>query len=267
MRFAIPDGYYLIVSYILAGVIGLCVGSFLNVVIYRVPRHMSLASPPSHCPKCGYQLRWYDNIPVISYLFLKGKCRSCREPISFRYTAVELLNMLLWLLSVWRFHDHVIWMAISIIVSSAALCVCFIDLENMIIPDRFHIILAVCAVPAMLADVDFPWYSHLIGLAAAGLIFWGTACLGEKILGREALGGGDIKLAAVSGFLLGWERALLMMLIASISGSVVMLVRKRRSARKESEETPFAPFLSAGLVIAQLFGAAIIHMYIGLLLS
>ena len=91
---------YLVFTYVLTGLLGLCIGSFLNVVIYRVPLGMSVVYPPSHCPKCDYKLKWYDNIPVLSYCLLGGKCRSCGEHISFRYTVVELANMLLWLASV-----------------------------------------------------------------------------------------------------------------------------------------------------------------------
>ena len=102
------DEYILIVTYILAGLVGLCVGSFLNVVIYRVPNDMSLAKPASHCPKCGYVLHWYDNIPILSYLMLGGKCRKCKEHISIRYTLVEIFNMLLWLLSVYLFWEELL---------------------------------------------------------------------------------------------------------------------------------------------------------------
>ena len=100
------DDYILIVTYILSGLIGLCVGSFLNVVIYRIPNNMNLSKPASHCPKCDYQLHWYDNIPVLSYLMLGGKCRKCKQPISIRYMLVELSNMLLWLLAVYLFWEN-----------------------------------------------------------------------------------------------------------------------------------------------------------------
>ena len=100
------DVYYLVVAYVFAGLFGICIGSFLNVVIYRVPNGMSVAFPGSHCPKCGYQLKWYDNIPVLSYLMLGGKCRGCKERISPRYATVELANMLLWLLSVALFWER-----------------------------------------------------------------------------------------------------------------------------------------------------------------
>ena len=125
------ETYYLIVTYVLFGLFGLCVGSFLNVVIYRLPNGMSLAKPNSHCPKCKYELRWYDNIPVISYLMLGGKCRSCKTHISFRYTAVELANMIMWLASALLFWERSVVMAIIYaIVSSLFICIFFIDLED-----------------------------------------------------------------------------------------------------------------------------------------
>ena len=137
------DNYYLIVTYILAGLIGLCVGSFLNVVIYRVPNEMSLSKPRSHCPKCDCVLHWYDNIPILSYIMLGGKCRNCKESISIRYTLVEILNMLLWILSVYLFYEvSIVYCIISMICCSLLICVFFIDLEHMLIFNRFSISIA-----------------------------------------------------------------------------------------------------------------------------
>ena len=129
--------FYLVCVYILTGLLGLCVGSFLNVVIYRLPKEMSLVVPPSHCTSCGYRLKWYDNIPLVSYFLVGGRCRRCRERISFRYVTIELLNMLLWLLSVLCF-----WGESSVkAVTAAVICSCFIcifciDIEHMLIFNR-----------------------------------------------------------------------------------------------------------------------------------
>lgn len=256
----IMNKFYLIVIYILTGVIGLCVGSFLNVVIYRVPENMSLANPPSHCPKCNYRLRWYDNIPVLSYIVLGGKCRSCKQHISFRYTAVEIANTVLWLICAFMYAEtQPFYAVISAFVCSVCICVFCIDLEHMLIFDRFQIMLAVAAIAIIFFDVDFDWISHLIGFGAATLVFIGISLIMSKVLGRDAMGGGDVKFAMCSGLLLGWQRFLLMMLIASLTGSVYMLFRKRKDG--ESKEIPFGPFLSSGLVIAMLFGSKIIGWY------
>ena len=141
----------MIVVYVLAGLLGLCVGSFLNVVIYRVPNGMSIATPPSHCPKCGYRLRAVDNIPVLSYVFLGGKCHNCKEHISFRYTAVELLNMALWLLCVLIFwKKSIVYACMAAAACSVFICIAFIDLEHQLIFDRFIITLFVLGVVAII---------------------------------------------------------------------------------------------------------------------
>lgn len=263
MIISIESGYYLVVTYILAGIVGLCVGSFLNVVIYRVPEGMSVVRPASHCPKCGYVLRWYDNIPILSYCLLGGRCRSCREPISFRYTAVEAVNTIFWLLCVKHFHGNILYCFVSMAALSVCICVFFIDLEHSIIPDRFQIILAVLAVAAVLLDTGYSWISHLIGFLAATVVFLAVGLTVSRKMGREALGGGDVKFAMCAGLLLGWQKFLLMMLVASISGSVLMLAKKKREG--ESCETPFAPFLTSGMAIAVLYGDQIIHWYCTLL--
>ena len=284
------DEFYKITAYILAGILGLCVGSFLNVVIHRLPRGMRLDRPASHCPGCGYQLRWYDNIPVISYLILGGRCRSCRTHISFRYTAVELLNTALWLLSIWAFWDDSIPFAcISAVAASLLLTVAFIDLEHMVVFDRFHVMLGVLGVAAVFTDPEYGWLSHLIGAGAGFLVFFGVAAFFYYCLHRDALGGGDIKLAAVAGLLLGWERLLLAVLIASFSASLVLPILARRARGEETPESgeaepvdgeegseeeteeeagpgefPFCPFLVVGFLVALYFGAPIIEAYLSL---
>lgn len=257
--------------YVLTGVLGLCVGSFLNVVIYRVPLKMSLAKPASHCPKCGYKLKWYDNIPVLSYIILGGRCRKCRERISFRYTAVELGNAALWLFSVWMFWGKSIPFAlISAAALSALVCVFFIDLEHKLVFDRFVIVLGVLGIGATFLDPYFRWYSHLIGGAAGFLLFLGVWALFRLIAKRDGLGGGDIKLAGACGLLLGWERMLLSVLLASLCACIVLpivgAVRRRKGKQKEEDkEYPFAPFLSAAFALALLFGNFAIQAYMSLL--
>ena len=230
------EQFYKITAYILAGIVGLCVGSFLNVVIHRLPRGMRLDRPASHCPQCGYQLKWYDNIPVISYLILGGRCRSCRAHIPFRYTAVELLNAALWLLSVWAFWEESIPFAcLSALTASLLISVAFIDLEHMVVFDRFHLMLGAIGAAALFLDPEYGWLSHLIGAAVGLLFFLGIAALFYYGFHRDALGGGDIKLAAVMGLLLGWQRMMLAVLIASLSASVVLLLLSHRARTSEGE--------------------------------
>ena len=263
--------FYTVVTYVLAGLLGLCVGSFLNVVIYRVPNGMSLATPSSHCPRCKYVLKWYDNVPVLSYLFLGGKCRKCKVRIPVRYTLVEIANMLLWLLCVYLLWDRsVVLCVLSAIASSVFLCVFFIDLEHKLIFDRFVIILAALGIVWMFFDTDFVWYSHLIGGVAGFAAFWLIGYLFYKLRGIEGLGGGDVKLVGAAGLLLGWERMLLSVLIASILASIVLIfatkiAQKRGNDDADSREYPFAPFLTLGFTVSMFFGTKIIAAYLSLL--
>lgn len=255
---------YLISAFVLSGILGLCVGSFLNVVIYRVPKKMSLAKPNSHCPACQYQLRWYDNIPVLSYVILRGKCRSCKTHISFRYTAVEIANTLLWLLCAFLFWEKSIPIAcIYMIVSSVFLCIFFIDLEHQIIPDRFQIFLLILGVVSIFFDRDVGWLSKLIGGVCGFLLFYLISWGFERLCGKEGLGGGDVKLAGVVGLLLGWERFLLGLLVATIPAAIILLILSK-GKEENNRQFPFAPFLVVGFGISMLFGTQIIAWYLSL---
>lgn len=264
------DEYYKIVAYILAALLGVCVGSFLNVVIYRVPIGMNLAKPDSHCPKCNYRLRWYDNIPVFSYLILGGKCRSCKTHISFRYTAVELFNTLAWVLAVAMFWDESkIFTVLVALASSLLICVFFIDLEHMLVFDRFVMLLLILGVLAAFFDPYYGWVSHLIGGVAGFAVLYGMQAFFYYALKKDGLGGGDIKLTGAVGLLLGWERLLLAMVLASVSACVILMILQRKQGNDEGEEDsdkeyPFAPFLCSGFWVALTFGAQIITWYLSL---
>ena len=257
--------YFKIVAYVLSVVVGLCIGSFLNVVIYRLPNNMSLAKPSSHCPKCNYSLKWYDNIPVISYLILGGKCRSCKTKISFRYTLVELLTALSFGFSVFMFWNTSIPLAlIYMAVSAIFICVFFIDLEHKIIFDRFHLILLALGVASIFFD-SYGWLSHLLGGAIGFTVFFSVSYIFEKVCGKEGLGGGDVKLVGVVGLLLGWERLLLSMLVSTIPAVIILLALSKKDATEEEKQFPFAPFLVVGFFVATFFGTPIINWYLNLL--
>lgn len=263
---------YLVFTYILTGLLGLCIGSFLNVVIYRVPLGMSVAYPPSHCPNCHYKLKWYDNIPILSYCILKGKCRGCGSHISFRYTIVELANMIFWLGSVFLFFSFdtydIIRTVCTAVLASVLICVCFIDWEHQIIPDRFSVILAVLGVVITVSDAlltDSRWMDHLIGLAAGGGFFLTVYLLAKLIYKREGIGFGDVKLMAAAGLYLGWIHTFIAVLIGSVTGSVILLIMKAKSKSERFTEYPFAPFLTVGILIVAFFGDAITLWYLNLL--
>ena len=264
------DKYIEIVAYVMFAIVGLCVGSFLNVVIYRVPNKMNLAFPASHCTTCDYTLKWYDNIPVLSYLMLGGKCRSCKQRISPRYMLVEIFNALLWTLSVLMFWEievkAIIYTCMAVVVSSVLICIFFIDLEHMIIYNRFTFTVAVCGLVAAGLNTT-RWYDHLIGAAAGAIVFLAIYFGSILIIKREGLGFGDVKLAAAAGLLLGWQKFLLAMLIASVVGSIVLLVLRAVRKDEQGREYPFAPFIVAGMLFALFFGDPVINWYLGLILG
>lgn len=258
------DGFYLICAYVLSAVLGLCVGSFLNVVIYRLPLNMSLSKPNSHCTHCGYELRWYDNIPLLSYVMLGGRCRKCKKHISLRYTVVELVNMILWLLTAYLFIEKSIPLAcIYMIALSVFICIFFIDLEHKIIFDRFQIILLLLGMLSIIFDRDYGWLSHVIGGVGGFLVFYLISLAYEKLCHLEGLGGGDVKLAGVVGLLLGWEKLLFGLVAATIPAAVILLILSR-GKEGENRQFPFAPFLTIGFAVSMLFGRQIIEWYVSL---
>lgn len=258
-----------IIVYLLAGVFGLCVGSFLNVVIYRLPRGMSLVSPSSHCPACGARIRPYDNIPLLSYLILRGRCRRCGARISPRYPAVELANCLLWLGSAaWFYGCGMGMVAVGCVASSALIVVFCADLETMLIPDSAVIVLVLCAVAALLLDVfgmgtGVAWQDRLIGMAAA-FVFFALLHFVPKLARRECLGFGDVKLMTAAGLLLGWQSLLAAVLFGSAAAALVMLPLAFSRERGAERAFPFAPFLAAAVLVCLFFGQDAVAWYLGL---
>jgi leader peptidase (prepilin peptidase)/N-methyltransferase len=253
--------------YILAGILGLCVGSFLNVVIYRLPNGMNLSRPGSHCTKCNYTLKWYDNVPVLSYLLLGGRCRKCKTRISPRYMIVEIVNAVLWLLSTKMFWGSSPVYACAVAVAcSALICIFFIDLEHMLIYNRFTVLVALCGVVGMFTRSGTAWQDRLIGAVAGGVVFLGLYYGALAALKQEGLGFGDVKYAAAAGLLLGWQKLLFAVLAASVTGAVVMVITNRLTKAEKRKEYPFGPYLVAGTLIALFIGDRVISWYLGLLL-
>jgi len=254
-------------------VFGLCIGSFLNVVIYRLPLGMNLAKPPSHCTVCNHQLAWYDNVPLFSYLFLGGKCRYCRAPISPRYFVVELTNCVMWVVCgvVWAKND----IGFAIVCAAAVsvlLCIALCDIDNLFIPDSLQIALGVVAVAAIFLDPSSPWQEKLLGfsLGSGCMIFFYLLCF--PLFGREGLGVGDIKLVAACGLLLGWKN-ICVALVLCIAAAVVDVVVRKISLRKLYNDLPlsevgefaFGPYIVWGTVGAMFFGNTLFNAYTSLL--
>jgi leader peptidase (prepilin peptidase)/N-methyltransferase len=240
-----------------AGVLGAIFGSFLNVVAYRLPRHESLVVPASHCPKCGTPLKAYDNIPILSWLLLRGHCRSCAASISPRYPLVEALTAALCVGAVLT-HESSVGIATSIVAVLLVIPAALIDLEYRIIPNRLTALGAVLALLVGLAFDPAGEPERLIAAAAAG----GFLLLAAVVY-PGGMGMGDVKLAAVLGLLLGRTVAAAI-LIALLSGVVVGVVVIARKGQREGRKTavPFGPFLALGALVAVFAGQAMVDLYV-----
>ena len=248
---------------VVCGLLGLAVGSFLNVVIYRVPRKESVVRPRSRCPGCGTQLADRDNIPVLSWILLRGRCRTCGEPISARYPLVELGTAALFVSAALRFGLD--WVLPAYLVFFAALvAVTFIDLEHYIIPNRIVYPTLFVSVPLLvLAAAAQNEWSELLRAGEGAALAWGFLLVVHLIQPR-GMGFGDVRLAAVLGLFLGWldlRHVFLGLFGGFLFGSVssIVLIALRRRGRKD--QIPFGPFLAAGAVAAVLFGSPIINWY------
>ena len=252
------DAYQLAILALL----GLAVGSFLNVCIHRLPRDQSLNSPPSRCPACEYRLRWFDNVPVLSYVLLGGRCRKCRTWISIRYPIVELITMALFLV-----HGAVFgWSALLVprLAFACAMVVLFaIDLEHQLLP---NVITLPGIVVGLIASAVLPpgIVDALIGVLIGGGVLW---LIGEayfRYSGHEGMGGGDVKMLAMIGAFLGWKLVLVTLVLSSIAGSVIglLVIAVRRGGMKYA--LPYGTFLALGALVASLAGESIVNWYVGL---
>lgn len=246
-----------------AFVFGMVVGSFLNVCICRMPKNESIVSPPSHCPGCSYQIRWYDNIPLVSYLLLKGKCRGCGASISLQYPLVELLNGVLTLLLFLRFGPTLAF-ATLFLLCSALVVITFIDIEHQIIPDEISLPGIVVGFILSFFLKGHTWLNSLLGILLGGGGLLLIAFTYQRLTGKEGMGGGDIKLLAMMGAFLGWKAVLFIIFAGSLVGSLVgvslMLIQKKDSKLA----IPFGPYLAFGAVLYIFYGKPLIQWYLGL---
>lgn len=248
---------------IVAFIFGAVVGSFLNVCICRMPKDESVVSPPSHCPRCDYQIRWYDNIPMFSYMLLRGKCRGCGTHISLQYPVVELLNGLLTLALFLKFGPTISFLALFLF-CSALVVITFIDLEHQIIPDEISLSGIVIGFVFSFFLPWLTWLNSLLGILLGGGSLLLVAYGYQLLTGKEGMGGGDIKLLAMMGAFLGWKSVLFIIFASSLIGSVVgitmMLVQKKDSKLA----IPFGPYLAFGAVLYIFSGPQLIHWYLNL---
>lgn len=236
--------------------VGLCVGSFLNVLIYRIPKGEEFVKTPSHCMQCGHSLKWYENIPVFSWLIQGGKCRACGVKLSAQYPIVEALNGAMWLLTAILFRGDWIKVALYCGLFSMLLTLSVIDWRTYTIPNGINLAIFILGVIRLATDLG-NWPLYVVGMLSVSLVF-----LLLYVLTRgNGLGMGDIKLVGAAGLLLGWQNMLLAVLVGSLSGAVIHSVRMRRGA---GNKLAFGPYLAAGMWLAALAGEPLISAYLGL---
>jgi leader peptidase (prepilin peptidase)/N-methyltransferase len=276
-----------IAAYIFVFIFGAAVGSFLNVVIHRVPNGDSIVFPNSACPKCGAAIKPYDNIPILSWLVLRGRCRNCSEPISVRYPAVELITGLLWILTYWQL-GFTPFLAVGLIFVSVIVALMFIDAEHMILPNVITYPFFLFAVLVRLlfplifsedyfSDVSFAplaamaeyprWLVSLsgagLGAMAGGGSLWLVGALWKRLRGVDAMGLGDVKMMLGVGAILGWRLSFLTIFLAAFAGAVIGVAVIAGQKKKDFQtQIPFGIFLGIGSVAALLFGERMIGWYI-----
>ena len=247
--------------YIFVFLFGIVIGSFLNVVIYRLPRDKEMIKSRSVCTKCNKQLKWYHNIPLFSYIFLGGRCSFCKERISIRYPLVELTNGLLYLYFFFQYKMTIEFVVFALIMS-ALLVIFFIDLDFQIIPDVITLPGIIVGLAVSFLPNGIGIWSALIGFLVGGGSLYLVAILGDWLFKKDSMGGGDIKMMAMLGAFLGWEKVLLILISSAVIGLVVSIIIMVYSAKlRENRVVPFGPFLATAAVLAIVYGEQIITFY------
>lgn len=241
------------------GILGLLFGSFANVCVHRIPLGESIVSPPSHCPKCGTHIRWYDNIPLLSWLLLQAKCRYCNATISWRYPFLELSMGLIWAGIASVYVAQPMLLAQAIIMVSMLWILTLIDIETFLLPNAI-------TLPGIGIGLLFSWHfgygvDAIIGAAAGYGFFWAVAKAFYFITGKEGIGQGDFKLLAMLGAFMGWQALPFVVLLSSVTGAIlgsVVLILQNKGIR---QEIPYGPYLALAGVIWFFFDAPILDWY------
>ncbi len=242
-------------------IFGMCIGSFLNVCIYRLPESKSIADPPrSICPSCKSHIRFYDNIPVLSYIWLKGRCRDCDAPISFRYPLVEMMSGSFAVGLLLTFGLSLESLVYFVFISSL-LIITFIDLDHKIIPDIISLPGIPIGLVASFALPTITFKASALGLLIGGGSLWFVAWAYNLIAHRDGMGGGDIKLLAMMGTIIGWKGVIFTIFTSSVVGSCVGITMMLIKGKNMKFAIPFGPFLSIGAIAYVFFGSQFIAWY------
>ncbi len=252
-------------AYLVVGLVGALIGSFLNVCIHRLPLDESVAWPGSHCPDCSAPIVWYDNVPLLSYLWLRGRCRACKAPISWRYPLVEAANAAGYLALLWCFGAG--WPTVFYaLFFSALIVISGTDLSHKIIPNVVTLPGIVVGLLGAGTVLPVGLVNALLGILVGGGLLWLLAWVSPYVFGKEGMGGGDVKLLGMVGAFLGWKPALLTIMVGSLLGSMVGISLIGLHIMKRDEYIPFGPFLALGALVALFFSHPILEWYQGLLL-
>jgi leader peptidase (prepilin peptidase) / N-methyltransferase len=275
-------------TYVVVGILGAIIGSFLNVVIHRLPREESIVLPGSRCPECGATIAFYDNVPVMSYLLLGGRCRACKTHISARYPAVEALTAFLWVAVAW--HDGLTFvLPFDLVFVTAVTALIFIDAEHMLLPNAITYpgiafsVIARVTLPYLTGRPHFDDLDMLLNGMLAGMPLWAASLVGafigalvgggslwlmgwtwEKLRGIEAMGLGDVKMMFMVGAYLGWRLTILNIFLGVLSGSLIGIFLMLRQGKRDMRMLlPFGVFLGIGAIVALLVGSQMIEWYTG----
>lgn len=250
---------YIFILYLFSFIFGVCIGSFLNVVIYRVPKGISVAKGRSYCPVCKNQIKFYDNIPILSFLILKGKCRNCKCNISIRYEIVELLGGISALLCSYSYGLFTVKALVAFISSAILISIAYIDYDTMTIPNGLNIALIFPAVASVFVFNNVTILQRVIGLFCVSIFM-----LIITLIINGAFGGGDIKLMAVAGFMLGYKNIILAFVMGIIITGIYAIIKVISKKISAKDHIAFGPGLCIGILVAILYGKQIVNWYLNL---
>ncbi len=242
-------------------ILGAIIGSFLNVCIYRIPRRESIVFPSSHCPSCNRAIKYYDNIPIVSYILLRGRCRYCGERISLQYPVVEIITGIL-LVALFKRFDISLKVPILFIFITTLLVISIIDLKHRVIPNQLSlgfIIIGLILSPFLQGPVE-----SIIGILVGGGLLFSIAYIYQLLTHREGMGGGDVKLLAMIGAFLGWKGAVFSLFAGSLTGTLIGIFIMVLKGGDTRYAIPFGPFLSLGAFAYIFWGERILMWYLGL---